>query len=558
MAYVITQSCCSDGLCYQVCPANAIHPSPDSLDYNNSEMLYIDPNVCTSCGACEEVCPANAIYAEENLPDKYQEYKRINEQHFSKDSASHHSISEGNRLNHAPKIESVSELTVAIVGSGPAGFYAAQELLEDKSLSVKIDMYEKLPTPWGLIRYGVAPDHWGTKEVAEGFRWIAKDERFRLFLNVEVGIHISDDELSDHYDAVIYTIGASKQKKLGLKGEDIAGCHSAVEFTRWYNGYPGYDNNSFDLSHRKAVIIGNGNVALDIARLLLMPEAELKKTDMADYAIQALAESNVEEVIIVGRRSPIFASFTYPELAALVKETGLNVQCEPSSLQFDDVLTNYLNAQANRQLIDSKLDLLSQASSNFNGNTKKQITFRFLMSPQEIIAESGKVKAISLLENCHELNALGDLVLKTTGAVENIEAGLVIMANGFTGEKHGVLPFDNGKISNIKGRVIDFETDTFLIGAYTAGWVKRGPSGFIGSNKKCAKETVMCLKEDLLAGKLIQAENSNDDILNLIKSRQPNFLTNEAWERLNQYEILKGKAQGRPRVKETDVGEWWK
>ena len=330
MAHVVTQSCCNDASCVAVCPVDCIHPTPNEPGYGRAEMLYIDPVGCIDCGACIDACPVDAILPDYDLTPETARYEEINAAYYL------------NREPFAPAVEppaaaevQVSEralLRVAIVGSGPSGCYAAESLLSRIGPAVEVSFFEKLATPFGLIRFGVAPDHQGTKAVASLFQKTASRKNVDFYLNVEVGEHLTHDDLLAHHDAVIYAVGAPADCALGIPGEDLPGSHSATEFVAWYNGHPDQAHRTFDLSGERAVIIGNGNVALDVARVLVAGTAELTKTDIAPHALEALSESRIREVLVVGRRGPAQAAYTSPELLALGYLPGVNVSVQPGEM----------------------------------------------------------------------------------------------------------------------------------------------------------------------------------------------------------------------------------
>ncbi len=305
MAYVITQACCNDASCVDVCPVNCIHPTPDEPEFATTEMLYIDPQTCIDCGACVDECPVDAIFGENELSEAHSMYPEINAAYFEK-----HPIGpDWPELGSPRKLSAeLGTLRVAIVGSGPSACYAAIELTSRPR--VEVDMFDRLPTPYGLVRAGVAPDHPGTKGVSDVFRSALGKRSVQCHFNVEVGRHVSHEELLEHHHAVIYAVGAASDRRLGVPGEDLPGSHAATEFVAWYNGHPDYADHEFDLSGERAVIVGNGNVALDVARVLVTDPDELAKTDMAEHAVEALRHSNIREVVIVGRRGPAQAAYT--------------------------------------------------------------------------------------------------------------------------------------------------------------------------------------------------------------------------------------------------------
>src|SRR3546814_689419 len=332
MTHVITRACCNDAACVPVCPVNCIHPTPDEPDYGTAEMLYIDPQGCIDCGACVEACPVSAITADYDLAPEYARYEEINARYFASEERQDYEQVQNTRTSRSWADAPEGTLKVAIVGSGPAACYAAEELLTQRGLPAEVDMFEKLPTPWGLVRFGVAPDHQDTKSASGSFARTMKRKGFRLFLNAEVGVDITLAELKERYHAVIYAVGAMGDRALGVPGETLPGSHSATEFVAWYNGHPDFAARTFDLAHERAVIVGNGNVALDVARILVSDPEALAKTDIADHALAQLRSSKVREVVVLGRRGPLEAAFTTKELIGLSQTPGADLLVRPDEL----------------------------------------------------------------------------------------------------------------------------------------------------------------------------------------------------------------------------------
>ena len=324
MAYVIAGNCIKDDACIEVCPVDCIHPIPGAPDFESAEQLYIDPETCIDCDACVEACPVDAIFAEPEVPDKYDYALDLNAEFFAQRTVSQ-----------------MSDRRVAVVGAGPAGAFAAARLLRMGG-GPEVDLYERLPTPWGLLRGGVAPDHHEIKRLDETFDRQVMRSRCRFLGNVEVGTDISHADLMRHYDAVIYAVGAQTDKSLGIPGEDLPGSLPATDFVGWYNGHP--DRRELDppLSGRRAVIIGNGNVAADVARMLTLDAAELERTDTADHALEALRGSNIEEVVVLGRRGPAQAAFTSAELRELAHLDGVDLVVDPAAVELDPVSEEWL------------------------------------------------------------------------------------------------------------------------------------------------------------------------------------------------------------------------
>ncbi len=429
---------------------------------------------------------------------------------------------------------------VAIVGAGPSGFYAAAQLLAADP-PVAVDLYDRLPTPWGLVRAGVAPDHPKIKSVTRVYERTAGLAGFRFVGNTRVGSDVHHDELLAHYHAVLYATGAAHERELGIPGEDLDGHHASGEFVAWYNGHPDLCDARFDLSGRRAVVIGNGNVALDVARMLVLSRDALAATDMADHAIDALGASGIEEVVVLGRRGPAEAAFTTPELRELTEIPGVQLHVEPGSLI--DV------ASVGEPSPGDKLEILRR-HVGVPAQPGRRIVLRFLASPLELVGDD-RVRAVRIGLNELVVDERGAIVARPTGESELLEADLVIRAIGYRAAPiHGV-PFDEvaGIVHHGGGRVLDPTGGRPLPGVYAAGWVKRGPSGVIGTNKKCAQETVAALLEDLAAGRASQPSATPDALLVTLRGRGARIVGYDGWEAIDAAERAAGEAQGRPRVK---------
>ena len=427
-----------------------------------------------------------------------------------------------------------AKLRVAVVGSGPAGFYATAALL-DADVPVEVDMIERLPTPWGLVRLGVAPDHPKLKTVSRAFERIAAKPGYRFIGNVEVGRCLTHEDLTRLYDAVIYAVGAQTDKRLGIPGEDLPGSSSATEFVAWYNGHPDYQDLEFDLDVDRAVVIGNGNVALDVARMLALTREELEPTDTTDPAIEAIAESTVKEIIIVGRRGPAQASWTTQELKEMGELAGADVKVDATELE--GAVAEDTNTQRN-------LEVLREFAER--PSTGKSVTVRFLFfrSPT-VIHGAEKVESIELVRNRLEERD-GRLVAVPTDERETIDCGLVFRSVGYRGVPLSELPFDErrGTIHNEGGRVVDAS------GVYCAGWIKRGPTGIIGTNKKDATETVESLLEDVRDGRVVHADDATAEAVDaLLAERGVQPVLYAGWVGIDELERAAGEKLGRPRVK---------
>jgi ferredoxin--NADP+ reductase len=547
VTYVITQNCCNDAACVPACPVNCIHPTPGEAGYATTEMLYIDPTTCIDCGACFDVCPVDAILPEHAIPPHALVYKELNALYY-RCAHQRDSIAHAVEAEHSQKVSvrptRATELRVAIVGSGPAACYAAEELLSQRGVTVSVDMFERLTTPWGLVRFGVAPDHQKTKAIVKAFEGTARREGFRMFLNVEVGRDIAHVDLAARYHAVVYAVGATGSRTLDIPGEKLKGCHSATELVGWYNGHPDYAEAEFDFSCERAVILGNGNVALDIARVLLTDVDSLSRTDIADHAIQSLRKSRIREVMIVGRRGPRQAAFTTPELIGLRDVSGVVVRVDPAGVPIDgDECPAHSSVWFKERLISQLVAPISEIG--------RTITLRFCASPTRVLG-GGRVEGIRLARN--ELMRDGKRVraVQTTERVD-MACGLVLSAVGYRGRRMLGLPFDDERaiIPNVRGRVTEENGLEQVPGAYVTGWIKRGPSGVIGTNKQCARETVAALLDDWAAGRLAQPDLSLPDA----SEKLPGLMDMRAWRAIDDYEQRAGRATFRPRAKLVDRGE---
>jgi ferredoxin--NADP+ reductase len=432
-------------------------------------------------------------------------------------------------------------IRVAVVGSGPAGFYTATPLL---AAGAEVDMIERLPTPWGLVRFGVAPDHPEIKAVSRVFEKTAKQDGFRFFGNVDVGKDVSPAELEALYDAVVYTVGAQTDRRLGIPGEDLPGSWPATEFVAWYNGHPDFQHHRFDLSGERAVVVGNGNVAVDVARMLALTHDELAATDTTHAAIDAITGAGIREIVMLGRRGPAQAAFTNPELKELGELAGADVLVDPANLVLDPASEAAL-ADA-RSAARRNVDLLGEYAKRSPQGKPRRLTLRFLVSPVEILGD-GKVEAIEVVRNTLVADESGAIRAVATGERETIPCGLVLRSVGYRGVALPGVPFDHdgGVIPNLDGRVVD-ENATPVSGLYCAGWIKRGPSGVIGTNRKDAAETSAHVLEDAEAGLL---EPGAGDLEDLLRERGMPFVEYAGWEAIDEHERALGAPHGRPRVK---------
>ena len=502
----------------------------------------------------------------------------------------------------------VVPLRVAVIGSGPAGFYTAGHLLAEPTERFEVDMFERLPTPWGLVRSGVAPDHPKIKSVTRIYERTAAHPRFRFYGNLTFGEHVSREELLAYYHAIVYATGSPSDRPLNIPGEELAGSHPATEFVGWYNGHPDHTELEVDLlSAERAVVIGNGNVALDVARMLVLSPAELAPTDTADHALEVLADSKVREVVVVGRRGPAQAAFTNPELRELNDLTDADIIVDAAELE----AALAVNDQAAAEDATSKrnVELLRSYAAKPPSNKAKRIVLRFLLSPTELRpGPDGRLASVDFVRNrlvpAESPSSGGPTAssppasaptastpaasapvagvrAEATDEHETIEAGLLFRAIGYRGIPLPGVPFDErpGTIPHDQGRVLDPETGEPVPGEYVVGWIKRGPSGVIGTNKKDAQQTVDSIFSDLpatgtsAAGETLAAngaaadtdpskrapraripENPDPDAIEtLLRERQPDLVTYTGWESIDRRERALGEPAGRPRVKLTTI-----
>jgi ferredoxin--NADP+ reductase len=439
---------------------------------------------------------------------------------------------------------------VAIVGAGPAGAFAAA-CLHRAHADVEIDMFDRLPTPWGLLRAGVAPDHQEIKRLADTFEREALGSGCRFLGNVEIGVDISHGELMQHFTAVIYATGAQSDRSLGIPGEDLPGSWAATKFVAWYNGHPDYGDLEFDLSTTRAVVIGNGNVAADVVRMLVTDPEELERTDVADHALAALRRCRIEEVVVLGRRGPAQAAFTSAELRELGQLTGVDLRVEPTEVGLDPVSSTWLagegtfTARKNVQLLQEFAKSARQTAA------RRRIELRFLRSPVSIQG-SDRVEALEVCRNRIVRDERGVLRAEPLDEPpETIECGLVLRSVGYRAVPLPDVPFDERYFvfPNERGRVLEDDRAP-LPGVYAVGWIKRGPTGILGTNKRDAQETVNCLVEDLHGGKLPSpAAPAREQFDALLEQRVRALVTETGWRAIDAYEITRGTETRRPRVK---------
>ena len=524
MPHVITQSCCSDGSCVYACPVNCIHPSPDEPEFASAEMLYIDPVACVDCGACVGACPVGAIAPDSRLTTEQLPFIALNAS-FYPDRPADQKLPPTSKLAPvipAPEVHGKHSgpLTVAIIGSGPAAMYAADELLTQQG--VRVNVFEKLPTPYGLVRAGVAPDHQTTKRVTKLFERIARRREFRFYLNVEVGNQLSHDDVLAHHHAVIYAVGAPTDKRLDIDGMGLAGTGTATEFVAWINGHPEFVDLPVDLNHERVIVVGNGNVAFDVARVLTADPDELAHTDIADHALAVLRGSQIREVVIAARRGPEHSAFTLPELI------GLTTTAEVVLAEADRDAVQRDLATVTDALTKQKLEVLSTLGhAESPAGSRPRIRLAYNLTPQRVLGE-GRASAM-------------EFAVTGTDEVQTIHAGLILTSIGYHGKAIKDLPFDDqaGVVPNDGGRV---RTRTSREGAYVAGWIKRGPTGFIGTNKSCAAQTVQRLVDDYNAGLLHDPIGKPEALDRLVRQRQPQVVDANGWRAIDAAEVARGES----------------
>ncbi|WP_313901304.1 FAD-dependent oxidoreductase [Mycobacterium sp. SMC-8] len=443
---------------------------------------------------------------------------------------------------------------VAVVGAGPSGYFAAASLLKyggsGENRDVRVDMLEMLPTPWGLVRSGVAPDHPKIKSISAQFEKTSLDPRFRFFGNIVVGDHVHPAELAERYDAVIYATGAQSDRALGIPGEDLPGSVAAVDFVGWYNAHPHFVEMTPDVSGGRAVVVGNGNVAIDVARILVSDPDLLAETDIADHALESLRPRGVEEVLIIGRRGPLQAPFTTLELRELGDLEALgdvDIVIDPDD--FADITDEDLEAAG--KTVRNNIKVLRGYAEATPKGARRRIVFRFKTSPIEIKGD-GRVESIVLGRNELISGPDGRVTAKDTGEREEVPAQLVVRAVGYRGLPTPGLPFDEraGTIPHTDGRIDGSRNE------YVVGWIKRGPTGVIGSNKKDSADTVETLLADLADAELAEFQPDHlDTVQRWLLERQPKLVTTDHWKLIDEHERTAGQGSGRPRVKLTSVEE---
>ncbi|MGW4704451.1 FAD-dependent oxidoreductase [Streptomyces sp. NPDC004285] len=539
MTYAITQTCCNDATCVAVCPVNCIHPTPDEPDFGTTEMLYVDPRSCIDCGACADACPVDAIFPADRLPEPLREYEAINAAHYAGREPAPVLASPTFHPWGAPSFtrslpSDFAPIRVAVVGTGPAGMYAAEDLL--LHTNAEVTLIDRLPVAGGLVRYGVAPDHPATKGAGDTFARFHAHPRVRMRLGVQVGVDVTPGELAAHHDAVVYAVGAPSDRRLGIPGEDLPGSVSATSVVSWYNAHPETGADAVRLTTERVVVVGNGNVALDVARILVTDPEALARTDIADHALAALRDARVREVVLLGRRGPEDAAYTTSELLALKHLPGGDLvvdDSDPRTGAAVDAAEPGTKAALLRGVGREAVDWTRPPAAD-----RRRIVLRFHSAPVEALGEE-QVRAVRVTRE---------------GAADGTEiaAGLLVRAIGYRGVPLAGLPFDEaaGTVPHEAGRVAG------LPGSYVVGWIKRGPSGGIGANRACAEETIGSLLADAVAGALPKPTGTSQEFRRLAKSRSGRGLVDaRGLASIDRAERARGRDAGRPRVKLATVQE---
>ena len=442
---------------------------------------------------------------------------------------------------------------VAIVGSGPSGFYTAESLLKKKGISIRVDMFDRLPTPFGLVRGGVAPDHQKIKAVIAVYNRVAQMPGFRFFGNVKLGRDISVEDLEGNYDQIVYAVGNESDRHMGIPGEKLTGSCPATEFVGWYNGHPDHRGYVFDLSVERVAVVGVGNVAMDVTRILSKRPDELEDSDISDYALEALRKSRVREIVILGRRGFAQASFTTKEIKEIAELSDVDLVIDPDEVVLDELSKETLSDASSRR----NVEFLTDQSKLGEGVGPKKVRLRFLVSPVEIVGGDGRVEAVRIEKNELYRDELGTPRPRGTDQFETLEVGMVLRSVGYRGIPISGVPFDPnlGRIPNDAGRVTD-EGGNQIQGQYVVGWAKRGPTGLIGTNRGDSVATVDAMLEDL-AGKTgtVLPEGEEGAVPGMLRDKCVRFVDFEDWKRLDGFEIERGRKKGKIREKFTTIVE---
>ncbi|MFY0405529.1 FAD-dependent oxidoreductase [Solicola sp. PLA-1-18] len=530
MSYAITQSCCNDATCVSVCPVNCIHPTPDEPDFGTTDMLYIDGDSCIDCGACADACPVDAIRPADRLFGPESIFVELNAQYYA-DRDVDHTWGEPQFPRSMPTPS--RGLRVAVVGTGPAASYTAQELLY--ATDAEVTMIDRLPVPGGLVRAGVAPDHPSTKRIGDSFASMWDNPRLHLVANLDVGRDVSREEVLEHHHAVVYATGAASDRALDVPGEDLPGSISATDVVRWYNGDPLADVEAPVLTSARAVVVGNGNVGLDVARILTGDPDHLATTDIADEALAALRDGALHEVVVLGRRGPEHAAYTGPELVALAHrlDAELVVADDPDTRAAIEAAAPGTRAALLRDVPMVPVDLTAPPAPG------RRIVLAFGLATRELVGDS---------------HVTGVRTARGDEPGPEVATGLVVRAVGYRGRPVADLPFEDesGTVPHEGGGVVDAD-GARVPGTYVAGWIKRGPSGGIGANRTCAADTVATILDDLGHGRVPAPRRGAAAFARLVRKRQGDALGLKHVLNIDRTEREAGAAAGRPRVKLTTV-----
>ncbi|MGV0625550.1 FAD-dependent oxidoreductase [Mycolicibacter minnesotensis] len=543
MTHLITRACCNDASCVRVCPVNCIHPTPAEPGFLTAEMLYIDPATCIDCGQCLDECPVSAIVRDDEMTAEHRPFLAINADYYRD-----HDVNGGVYPAARRKPQDLAALRVAIVGAGPSGFFVGERLLEP-NINVSVDMFDMLPTPYGLVRAGVAPDHQDTKGVQKIFERVSQHQGFRYFLNVAVGQDIKHEELAQHYHAVVYATGASGDRRLGIGGEDLRNSLSAAQIVAWYNGRPGQRPPGIDLSVENAVIIGNGNVALDLARILATDVEKLRQSDIPSDVLTVLGGSALKRITVMARRDVARAAYSATEFLSLSQRDDIAIDIRAEELQLDPQTQKAYEGGTLDSVTAAKIRLAAEVAERGRGgagSAARTVDFAYLTTPLELIGEGGACAGVRVQRGGYD----ADGVL-TPLREEIIPAGLVIRAIGYSGDPIPALPFDEGRaiVPNTAGRV------SGVPGAYVAGWIKRGAQGGIGRNRHCSLETAESLLEDFRDAALLEPTYGPNAIMDVLADRRVFVIDADGWRRVDEFEIHRGRSRSAPREKIVAVDE---
>ncbi|MEI6129159.1 MAG: NADP oxidoreductase [Planctomycetota bacterium] len=443
-------------------------------------------------------------------------------------------------------------IRVCAIGSGPSSFYAVEALFKAEGLTVQVDMFDRLPTPFGLVRGGVAPDHQNIKTVVKVYQKVAEHPSFRFFGNVKIGRDLSIHDLERHYHAIIWGIGCESDHKLGIAGENLGGVHSATDFVGWYNGHPDYRHCSFDLaSATRVALVGNGNVSMDVARVLLKDPAMLASTDIAEHALATLQKSNVREVIMLGRRGPAQAAFSPKEIEEIDELPGVDVVVSTDDGRIDDYSARWVETQA--RSTQRNVKFLTEQVHKGEGEQAKKLRCRFLVGPVELLGNDGKVTGVKLQHAELVADKDGTPRPRSIDRFEVIDADLVFKAIGYRGVPLPGLAFDDkrGIVANAGGRVLQSTGGATRTGHYAVGWAKRGPTGLVGTNSPDSKATVEVLIADIREGKTLTPNAA--DIKDQLRAHEVDFVSWQDWQRLDAFEQEQGKLCGKVRLKQPSI-----